>query len=287
MVYGLAGGAASLRAEAVVGLTTANSLVTFDSATPGAVSAAILITGVGAETILDIDRRPADGLLYGLGSAGNLYVINTTTGAATLNAALTGVTLDPSFRGIGIDFNPVTDRLRIVNDAGQNLRLTPGTGATTIDAPLHGADSGAVAVAYTNNIDTAVTTTPYYFGRDTPLAMYNSSSPNGGVLALVGPLGVGVFDREHVGFDISGLSGIAYASLANSNGSGSSLYTINLITGAASLIGEIGGSTMLRGIALDTSAAAVPEPTSIVLSGVGLVCVALAARRRRAPADRK
>jgi hypothetical protein len=71
----LAIGTVPVRAESVIGLTSANSLVTFDSLTPGVVSAAIPITGVGAETIFDIDRRPANGLLYGLGSAGNLYLI--------------------------------------------------------------------------------------------------------------------------------------------------------------------------------------------------------------------
>ena len=57
LAHCLAVGMAPARAESVIGLTTANSLVTFDSATPGAISAAIPITGIGAETIFDIDRR--------------------------------------------------------------------------------------------------------------------------------------------------------------------------------------------------------------------------------------
>src|SRR4030095_1791444 len=147
-------GPTAARAELLIGLTTlsgSNSLFTFDSATPGTVSAPVPITGVGAETILDIDIRPADLLLYGLGSLGNLYSINRTTGAATLSASLTGVTLDSLATRFGIDFNPTVDRLRIVSNTGQDLRLTPGTGLTTIDTNLNGDATGAVSVAYTNN----------------------------------------------------------------------------------------------------------------------------------------
>ena len=85
LVFGtLCAGAQTASAELVTGLTLNNTLVTFDSATPGAVSAPVAITGLGAgESLLAIDRRPANGQLYGLGSASRLYVINTVTGAAT------------------------------------------------------------------------------------------------------------------------------------------------------------------------------------------------------------
>ena len=53
-------------------LTNASALVTCDSATPGTVSAPIPITGIGSETIFDIDIRPADTQLYGLSSAGRI-----------------------------------------------------------------------------------------------------------------------------------------------------------------------------------------------------------------------
>ena len=278
LAHFLAAGIVPARAESVIGLTTANSLVTFDSATPGAISAAIPITGVGAETIFDIDRRPANGLLYGLGSAGNLYLVDPITGAATLNATLTGVSLDPGATRFSIDFNPTVDRLRIISNTGQNLRLTPGTGTTSVDSPLNGASTGAVSVAYTNNPNSASTTTLYYIGPSTPTSLFNTSNPNAGVLDLVGALGVG--STQNVGFDISGLSGIAYAALSQPTGGGSSLYTINLTTGAASLVGTIGGSATLRGIALSTGA--IPEPTSIVLLSLGLGgVVAFLTRRRR------
>jgi hypothetical protein len=37
-----------------------------------------------------------------------------------------------------IDFNPVVDRIRIMSDAGQNLRVHPDTGAVVADSPRDG-----------------------------------------------------------------------------------------------------------------------------------------------------
>jgi hypothetical protein len=59
----------------------------------------------------------------------------------------------------------------------------------------------------------------------------------------VGALGVNTSDL--VGFDISGSTGLAFASLTPPTGAGSSLYTINLATGAATLVGTIDGGSLL------------------------------------------
>src|SRR5258705_11725879 len=71
-------------AATVYGLTTTNSLVVFDSATPGTASAALPGTGlVAGDTLVGLDFRPANGQLYGLGSGSRLYPINRLAGAAT------------------------------------------------------------------------------------------------------------------------------------------------------------------------------------------------------------
>ena len=58
------------QAENIVGLTTTNALLTFDSATPGNASTLSAITGLQSvnERILGIDLRPTTGLLYGISS---------------------------------------------------------------------------------------------------------------------------------------------------------------------------------------------------------------------------
>jgi len=128
LVFGtLCAGAPMASAELVTGLTVTNTLVTFDSATPGAVSAPVAITGLGAgEFLVAIDRRPATGQLYGLGSASHLYGINAVTGAATQVGSSGAFTL--SGTAFGFDFNPTVDRIRVTSTTTQNLRLNPNDG---------------------------------------------------------------------------------------------------------------------------------------------------------------
>jgi hypothetical protein len=77
-------GSGRAEAELLIGVTTTNVLETFDSATPGTIVTAVGVTGLqGGEALLGIDFRPADRVLYGLGSTSRLYTINTTTGVAT------------------------------------------------------------------------------------------------------------------------------------------------------------------------------------------------------------
>lgn len=246
------------RAEQVIALTSGNRLLFFDSATPGTVTKLIMINTVGNETLVGIDFRPLTGDLFALGPSGRLYVLNLTSGAATTPTgtanALTG--------RFGFDFNPTVDRIRVVTDGDQNVRLHPDTGVTAnTDGTLAfaatdvnaGANPNVVAAAYTNNFAGAVATVLYDI--DSSLnALLVQSDPNGGTLNTVGPLGVDTADN--VGFDISARTGVAYASLTVSGTTG--LYTINLGSGAATLVGTIANTTILNGetvtdIALPTS----------------------------------
>lgn len=270
------------QAEAVVGLTSANALVTFDTATPLNASAPVTITGLLGvnETILGIDRRPANGMLYGLGSSGRLYTLNTLTGAATFASQISGATL--SGTAFGVDFNPVPDRLRVTSNAGQNLRIDVTTGVAAIDAALNGPTSSVAGSAYTNNFAGTASTTLYGISSATD-SLYTQFPPNAGTLTLVGALG---FDTVAVtGFDISGTSGLAFASLTNGDTAESSFYGINLATGAATLIGAfgIGGNPALAapllGIALNVGV--IPEPGSYALLLAGLLAVGSVVHRRR------
>ena len=282
LVLALAGGlSSSAHAAQIFALTTTNSLVSFDSATPGTTTPVLAITGLQPlERLLGIDFRPATGQLYSVGTTSQVYLLNTTTGAATA----VGGPFSPVVTGtnFGLDFNPTVDRIRLVSDAGQNLRLNPTTGVAITDTALafaagdlnFGNSPFVVGAAYTNNVNGALSTTLYDIdSRAGILAIQNL--PNAGTLNTVGSLGVATTGL--VGFDISGADGTAFASLTSVAGT-PRLYTINLATGAATNIGVIGGGTL--GIS-DISVVPIPEPSSLVLGGLGLAGL-LAWRRKRA-----
>jgi trimeric autotransporter adhesin len=237
----------------IVGLTSGNNLVTFNANSPNFVSSSTPITGLlGGEAVVGIDYRPANGLLYGYTNYNRVVSINTATGAATFVGAPVGLTGS----AYGIDFNPTVDRLRVVNDNDQNVRINPNDGSlTSMDAalayamgdPNFGQNPNVVGAAYTNNFVGAATTTLYDIDSNLDI-LVTQNPPNNGTLNTVGPLG---FNTSNVvGFDISSTTNAAYASLQPALGGLSGLYTINLSTGQATLIGTIGGTQSILGIAI-------------------------------------
>ncbi|MBA2297888.1 MAG: DUF4394 domain-containing protein [Actinobacteria bacterium] len=264
---GLGRAATADAAELFYGVDTQNRLVSFNSDTPTAIVRTSLTGLPAGEQIVGLDQRPANKQLLGLSSASRLYRIDAATGAVTVVGTAPFV---PALAGtsFGFDFNPTVDRIRVTSDARQNLRLHPDTGATAaVDGILTYAagDSGAastprvVGSAYTNSVAGATTTTLYALdaGRDF-LSIQNP--PNAGTLVSVGALGVD--SGDNTGFDISSVDGVAYAALHVSPSLSSGLYRINLMTGAATLVGRIGGSTALRALAaVGTAPADTTAPT--------------------------
>ncbi|WP_416674324.1 DUF4394 domain-containing protein [Egbenema bharatensis] len=266
----------SLGALKLFGLSDNNTLLAFNPDQPNA-AVDIAVSGLAAnETLQSIDFRPATGDLYGLSSANQLYTIDLKTGAAksvgsALNPALTGTAL-------GLDFNPTVDRLRVVSDAKENLRLVPTTGSlagtdTVLSYASGDANAGATpaitAVAYTNNFAGTPTTTLY--GIDTTLGTLvrigdlngSPTSPNSGQLFTVGSLGATF--APGTGFDIftdRSLTNTAYAL------SGSTLYSINLTTGSATSVGMVSlavppatSSPLTSSPSSSPSSSASPTPT--------------------------
>ena len=263
-------------AELVYGVTDTQFLVTFDSTMPGTVQSGAALSGLQQnEQILGIDFRPATNQLFALGSTSRLYTINTSTGAATqVGPGPFANTLNGS--SFGFDFNPTIDRIRVVSEADQNLVLNPDTGGSTQVTPLlypagdpnAGTNPNVVASAYTNAFAGATTTQLY--GIDSALDILVTQANSAGTLGTVGPLNTDVTDVA--GFDISGASGIAYAAVQDATLGRTTFWTVNLSTGNATMVGEIGGGALVGSIAV------VPAPATGALALVGLL---VAPRRRR------
>ncbi|QDU29976.1 hypothetical protein ETAA8_50940 [Anatilimnocola aggregata] len=238
--------------DIMLGLTATGSLVRFEMSNPAAALTTTPITGLpGGETLLGIDFRPATSQLYGVSSAGSIYTIDPISGAATLVGA--GFGFVPNGTSFGFDFNPVPDRIRFTSDNEQNLRLNPNTGALAITDgnlayavgdPNFGANPNIVGSAYTNSFGGATTTT--LFGIDSTLnILVSQNPPNAGTLNTIGALGVD--PSAVVGFDILTGSNTAVATLVV--GGVQQLYTINLLTGTATLIGNAPAGISFIGMA--------------------------------------
>ncbi len=271
------------QAQAAPAYALANNkttLVRFDTSAPMTVTTVGALSGAAAQ--LDgIDFRPADGRMYGYqSSTGNIYLVDTGSGATTLVSSSTA----PVPNLMGIDFNPAADRLRVVGAGDENRRINISTGATLIDGMLAyaagdanaGVNPNIIDAAYTNNDRLPGTGTTLYYLDYLLNSLVTTANPNAGVLNTVGSLGVLV--DGFLGFDIftdAGGSNTAFASLRVGGNQG--LYNINLATGAASLVGGL-GMDALNGLAVAT----VPEPGSLALLAVGGFGMLALRRRARA-----
>jgi hypothetical protein len=240
-------------------VTESGQVASFNRATPGTQVGTRTIFGLQpGDTVAGIDFRPANGLLYALGSRGNLYTLDAATGRATLRSTLKAADGDDApFTSLvgtqfGMDFNPVADRLRVVTNAGQNLRINVDTGDTITDGNLTRAGNPGqtltvTAAAYTNAFRGATDTTLYVL--DLTLGLRSVvNPPNNGVLtsdATLGVLGSGVN-----GFDLEARTTTGYAAIRVGNIL--SLYRIDLsaAANAATLLGGIGGVDTIAGLAL-------------------------------------
>jgi hypothetical protein len=234
-IAGVASGAPTL-----VALTGSDALLVFPADHPDAATR-VSVRGT-AGTLVGIDLRPADQKIYGLTTTNEIYAIDPKSGDAVLVSSLTAP-FDGGARS-GIAFNPQSDRLRLVGAEGQNLRVNVDLGATAVDRPASYAPGDAnagrrpriAASAYTNALPGAASTKLFNIdaARD---VLTVQDPPNDGVQVTVGPLGV------HFG----PLSGLAIVTDPPGHdrawaATGSTLYAVDLETGAATPVGAIGGA---------------------------------------------
>lgn len=211
-------------------INNANALQIFDPNKPEPVTKAITGLQTG-ENILGIDFRPLNGQLYALGSSSRIYTINLGNGTATAVGSQLPTLL--SGTEFGFDFNPTVDKIRVVSNTGQNLRLDPVTGGiTATDLVLNPGTPAISAAAYTDNFAGATATSLFVIDHNTD-KLYLQSPPNNGTLIERGSLGINITSAN--GFDIGSTSQKAY--LLASVGADTKIYTVNTTTGAAVSLG--------------------------------------------------
>jgi hypothetical protein len=239
----------------IFGVTPSNRLIAFSTANVGQILNNVAITNLApGERILGIDVRPVNRRLYGLGSSNQLYQINEITGAAIRIGAPFATPLNGT--EFGFDFNPTVDRIRVVSNGGQNLRLHPDTGAiVATDGALAyaagdvnaGRAPSVSGVAYTNP-DTDPATGTTLFDIDTALdVVATQNPPNDGALNTLAPLGI---DAASVGFDI-GLTAF-FASIQTAGATSSTL--VQMAGPTRTTLGAIGGGEIVPSIAVSLGA---------------------------------
>lgn len=276
-------------------LTGDNRLARFDTDTPGTSAGSVAISGLDAdESLLGIDFRPAQpNQLFALSSFGQLYRLRANGSATKVGPQLDPAVVALAGGSYGFDFNPVVDRIRLVDDVGANARLNPDTGGavdsdmdagngTQLDGALtyatgdanEGNPAGVTAVAYTNNDNDAGTATELY-GIDSAFGVLVSiEPPNAGTLNTVGSTGQDDLP-QFAGFDIFGVdeafaATTAEAAFGSLPALPSRLFSIDLETGAASELGVLGdGSLDVAGFAVtdgdfDGGGTPIPLPSAIL-----------------------
>lgn len=228
--------AAPAGAAEFVALTADSRLVAFGSDARRA-AAPVAIRGVDG-TVIGIDVRPANGMLYALSSASKLYSVDPRTGQATPVS-----TLDKPWDGGGrtvVDFNPVPDRLRLLGMNGNSFRINVDTGQVAVDGtlkyeagtPLAGSMPRVTAGAYRNSVAGAQATGLYTI--DTLAGSYNlQNPPNEGVQKPIARLDVSL--PPATAFDIETVNGTDTGWIL----AGGMLSTIDVQTGALRQVGAV------------------------------------------------
>ncbi|MGH2716469.1 MAG: DUF4394 domain-containing protein [Thermoleophilaceae bacterium] len=273
----LATSAPALADETAVGLSTdsPSSLVTFPVTNPSSAQTASITFPMGAmdTNLVGLDYRPRSNQLYAYGSLGTLYVLNppaTPGGAFAAVQVSAGLGAFPAAADTGLDFNPMADAIRVVNENDENYRFNPlngnggaGTAAGGRDSNLNPGDPNVVAAGYTNDFDGTTSTELFDIDSGSDV-LFKQNPPNAGTLELRGMLGVNTTDNA--GLDVAQGSKVAYAALELAGSPGSStLHTINLANGAATPVGAIGGGEVIESLSV--------VPASVIAFAVGASAV--------------
>ena len=226
--------------------TDQNLLIRFNARDPERLREVRAISGLPAGVNLrGIDFRPATGDLYGVGSDSVVYRVNPVTGIAVAEAPAFTPALAGRF--FGVDFNPTVDKIRVVSDAAENLRLNVDEGTVlSNDKPLNPGTPRVVAAGYQNSSFSATrpAATTLFVVDSANDMLFTQAPPNDGTLTMGKRLRVDV--QDDAGFDIAGAENTGYLVTRGARSrDGVQLYTVDTTTGATRSLGRVGGDRRL------------------------------------------
>lgn len=257
----------------IYGIDSQNRLVTFSSSNPSVLTSARTIklpalvtydSNRPMEQIVSLAFRTADGpaptKLWGLTNYGNIVPVNLATSDIGL-PVIKNINLNGTAFGFGFDPASAVNML-LVSNLDQNLRLKSNTGEVFTQTSLSyfmgsPADPNVVTLAYDNNLSGGTLRTPYMIDSAADSLVMLLAPFSDGVLKTVGPLGVNASEATALTIYTTGTIAspinTAYAAITLAGENTSKLYTIDLTTGAASLVGTIGkyeAGTYIKAIAV-------------------------------------
>lgn len=259
----------------IYAVLSSGKVIGFNPSAPDTLVADLTITGLGSgESLVALDYRVADGVLYGMTGNGRVYRINTSTGAATQSQIMTASLNDPSDPFTALEgtafsasFDPTKPNqaaaYRVVSEQAQNLRVNVSSGETFSDADLtftaesttssnpcdHNSGSGVRAMGYSNRFADAVSTSAYVLdltdGATLPpiaetTCLYRLTGVESNTLTAVGALSSGGTDPA-TGLTITGgHNGAVYFALTPAGTTQSDLRSLNLGDATDVSLGLIG-----------------------------------------------
>ncbi|HUA36884.1 MAG TPA: DUF4394 domain-containing protein [Candidatus Sulfopaludibacter sp.] len=241
---------AAAQAEMIYGVSDQEGLlVSFDSAGPGTLLAAVNITGLQPNERLRGIQWVA-GVLYGLGQSSRLYTINPSTGTATMIGM---GQFSPLLNGVYFGFCAAPmSQFYVISDLGQNLTINSTSGTATSGTSY--STTGISTMAYDPGNGT-------YYGISASTHDLYTLNPVTGAVALVGPTGANF--QTVLGLAISPSTGTAYFCGIVSGQTG--FYTVNTTTGAIALVGSVGSGQLTSGLNCITVGSQTPLAAPVLI----------------------
>lgn len=185
-----------------------NRLLRFTTTTSTTYAVRGTVSLPGGARVLAMDFRPTTGDLVALGNDGKLYVIGTADAKVTPLSTLApapgdtymAATAFPAAGSFAANFDPVTDRLRVLGSNNINLSVDADSGSVRSDTTLGRPRFDITGVAFNNE------TTPLLYGIDSfnnrLFSINNTNAPTRGRITQIANLSVDVSAIN--GFDIVG-----------------------------------------------------------------------------------